>query len=83
MPWKIPGDTGFSYLGIAACGCVRAVTIDASDDPNGKKELAKDLARFVKSGYRLERVAHQEARDRYGFDCDEHKAKQAGLPLTA
>ena len=43
----------FAYIGIAACGCVRAIVVDDGLYP---KDVAKTVAEFIKSGRTVERV---------------------------
>lgn len=49
----------FAYIGIKPCGCTVAAVID---DPKYAKDTAESVADFIKSGYRIERVACDEAR---------------------
>jgi hypothetical protein len=39
------------YVGIKECGCMVAVVFD---DPRFRKDTAKTVAEFIKSGYRVE-----------------------------
>ena len=48
-----------AYIGIAACGCIRAAT---ADDPDQKKEVAKDVASFLRWGKTVERVSVESVR---------------------
>jgi hypothetical protein len=63
------------YIGVKPCGCVVAVT--SMDMP--KKELAKTLADFVKSGYEVQATNWDENRHRFGAcNCDK-KQKEPTL----
>jgi hypothetical protein len=48
-----------AYLGIASCGCVMAMTVD---NPEHKKDVAKDVASFMRWGATIERVSIEYAR---------------------
>ena len=48
-----------AYIGRKACGCVVAACMDDKDHP---KYTAEDLAEFVMSGYTIERVPIEQAR---------------------
>lgn len=53
-------EVAFAYIGIKPCGCVVAATIDSPENTG----LADDVKEFIKSGYRLEHVTVEEARNR-------------------
>jgi hypothetical protein len=52
-------DTGYSYIGREPCGCVTCATVD---DEDHKKDIAKDIARWVRWGLTIERVPHEYVR---------------------
>lgn len=55
---------GFCYVGIAPCGCMRAATVD---DPDRKKDVARDVRDFIKGGCHIERVLGEVPRVRLCF----------------
>lgn len=58
-----------SYIGIKPCGCVVAAVVDS---PSMKQEASKALAEWVQGGLTIERVTHQEVRERFTVcECDE------------
>ena len=58
----------YAYIGIMKCGCVVAATMDM---PDHAKQVAKDVAGFIREGYRVERVSTEEVRVRLkACDCD-------------
>src|SRR5690606_17356187 len=52
-----------AYIGRKSCGCVVAACIDDKSHP---EDTAEDLARFVKSGYAVERVTSERASQMIG-----------------
>ena len=52
-----------AYIGRKVCGCVVAACIDDKSHP---EDTAEDLARFVKSGYAVERVTSEQASQMIG-----------------
>ena len=48
------------YIGVwPACGCIRFVT---TDDPEYEKDNAKEIAKLVRKGYRVENITVAEFR---------------------
>jgi hypothetical protein len=62
--------TGYAYIGRESCGCVTCVTLD---DPGHKREVAKDIANWVRWGMSVERVAVEDARS--AFTTCSHQAR--------
>ncbi len=51
---------GFSYIGRADCGCIRAACVD--NEIVGKKDVAKAIAKMVRDGLVVSRVTIEEVR---------------------
>ena len=57
------------YVGRAECGCAVAVVTDV-EHPRGKKETAKDVADFLKSGLSIEHMTLDHWRKiEFGHKC--------------
>lgn len=64
-------DSGdqMAYVGIKSCGCVVAATVD---NPAHQKEVAKDVATFIKEGLTIERKTCAWVRENFeGCKCQE------------
>lgn len=57
------GDVSDCYVGVKPCGCMVAWVFD---DPKYPKDVAKSVADFIKSGYRVERANTEEIRSKLG-----------------
>lgn len=69
-----------AYIGREAdCGCVTCVTID---NPDHKREVAKDVAQWVRWGMTVERVAADEARQMF-TSCPHREQKAAAQTAEA
>ena len=66
------------YIGIKKCGCVVAACVD---NPEHKKDIAKNISDWVKDGLTIERISVEDARNRLSCcKCDEVQAtKQEDL----
>lgn len=61
------------YVGRDKCGCAVAVITDV-EHPNAKKETAKEVADFIKSGLTVERMAITDWRKApFGHKCGAKK----------
>lgn len=58
-----------SYIGVAECGCARAM---CRDTPRGQQFTAEDIKSFVDSGLKVEKMPNEEAFRRF---LDDHCAK--------
>jgi hypothetical protein len=56
------------YVGHADCGCLVSVVVD---DPEYKKDTAKSVAQFIRSGYAVTRITLEEFRavGKWGHQC--------------
>lgn len=59
-------DSTPAYIAIAPCGCCHAVTVD---EPQYAKDVAKDIADWVKRGSHVEHTTVDKARELIVFDC--------------
>lgn len=59
-------NTEYSYVGYAPCGCMKAAIID---DPARPREVAREVASWIRSGLTVERVKHQIVRDNFVGVC--------------
>lgn len=78
---NLPVEMGtHSYIGIAPCGCARAIM---HDGPSWKKDTAKDVSDWIKSGLTIERLPNEEAAARFHSkpDCAIHNKPVQGAPL--
>lgn len=66
------------YTGRKVCGCIVTVMVDA---PEHRKENAKELGRWHRKGFAIERMTVEEVREiELGCKCDAKKvAKQVSL----
>lgn len=60
------------YIGRSSCGCARAVVVD---NPQHAKQVAKDVASFIKDGLTIERVTCEYVRTTPGLFRCTHKEK--------
>ena len=61
------------------CGCVTAATVDR---PDSAKFVAREIARWVKEGRRVERMSVDRARPLIG-PCKHRRQKAAPAPAAA
>lgn len=54
------------YVAVAKCGCVLAWCSSRTQP----KELAKDIAGWVRGGMSVERMTTADAREKLGRNCD-------------
>ena len=64
------------YLAIEGCGCVTGIVCDTDTRLISKESLAEDIADFIKSGRRIERVTTEEGKKRFMFKCSIHKTSE-------
>ena len=58
---------GMAYIARKGCGCIVAAT---ADDPGRRSAVARDISRWVKAGYVVERVTGDYVREhRFGCRC--------------
>lgn len=61
----------FCYVGIKDCGCTVAAVVDDAKTKKEKKELASDVAGFVRSGLTIERKTVEWVRENLsGCRCE-------------
>lgn len=66
-----------SYIGVAECGCARAICVDMT---GGEEFTAEDLKSFVDSGLKVEKLPSEEAFRRFREDaCANHPQSQRTL----
>jgi hypothetical protein len=79
LPQKDAGNPGMCYVGFLPCGCpVAAVSCALS-----RRDLAKEIAKMVRAGYRVEPKPSQWVRDGNLTFCvhQSRPAKQESLAL--
>lgn len=60
-------DDVMCYVARKSCGCIIAATVD---EPDMLKENAKEIARWIRKGYTVDRVTVQHVREHFqGQDC--------------
>ena len=63
-----------AYIGTKKCGCVVAAVVD---NPDHAKDVAKDVAGFIRKGLSIERVSIEKARVRLNrCECGEEAATE-------
>lgn len=66
----------YSYVARKACGCMVGATVD---DPAHKKDVAREIAEWVREGLTIERVTHDVVRKEFmGSKCP-HEPKQESM----
>lgn len=63
-----------AYLGYSECGCPVFISLDI---PSGRKELAKEIADFVRQGLPIERLPKDEAKEKFCASECEHEARSS------
>jgi hypothetical protein len=66
--------TEFAYIGVEPCRCCTAAVVD---DPKHKKDVAEDVANFIRLGLTIERVPVEEARRRLAGRCPHGAEEEA------
>lgn len=61
-------DKYMAYIGRADCGCIKLAIVD---NPEHAKDTAKEIAKAIRQGYKIERVTCDYVRN--NWDCPEHK----------
>lgn len=54
-------ETVWTYLGVKPCGCAVAIMVDR---PEYAKDTAKDIAKWIRDGWAVERVEIEQGRNR-------------------
>jgi hypothetical protein len=52
----------FSYIGKKECGCIVAAFVD---NPEHKKDIAREIAKWIKDGLTIERVTDDYVRENF------------------
>ena len=63
----ITDTEAMAYIGRRNCGCVVAVSVDT---PFYRRDVAKDLAEFIRRGYTVERVTVEQAKQMLQPHCE-------------
>ncbi len=66
-----------AYIALRECGCIVGAIVD---EPEHRAEVAKDVAEFIRAGYRIERRACEEVRT-LPWKCDACQ-REAAAQLT-
>lgn len=69
------GRDGFSYIGRKPCGCIVCCIVD---EPDMKRDVATEVAKWIKWGLTVEHVTHQYVRENFTENCP-HVERQAVL----
>lgn len=69
-------STGMAYIGRKSCGCVVCAYLDKAP----KREVAKEVAKWIKWGLDVEHVTVEYANQHFTWDCP-HKPESAQLSL--
>ena len=65
------GDNGYAYVGIKPCGCMVFAFVDR---PEHKRDIAKEVAVCIRSGWTVERVPVERVRaELKTCRCEEEK----------
>ena len=63
-----------AYVALKSCGCGPGICVDLAD-----KWTARSVSEWIRKGYAVERLPHDEAVKKFGW-CDAHRpAKQVRL----
>ena len=65
-------ESEFAYIARKECGCVVGAIVDSADD---KREVARWVAGWIKSGFAVERVTNEYVRQNITFKCPHEKPK--------
>lgn len=57
---RVGPSLGMAFIGVKACGCVVAATVD-----DGSEQVSKDVTAFAQDGLRIERVKSSEVARRF------------------
>jgi hypothetical protein len=69
-------DNGYSYVARKSCGCMVAAVVD---DAAHKRDVAREMAAWVRDGLTVERVTHDVVRAEFvGRKCP-HVEQQLSL----
>lgn len=70
-------DEPESYIARCRCGC-KGIIMAMVDNPERKRDIAKDLAKGIRQGYQFERMTTADVRQS-PFGC---QAKKETQPMT-
>ncbi len=59
----------FSYVALKDCGCLAIAMVD---NPEHKRDVAREMAKGIRQGYSFHRLTTQQVRE-MEWDCPEHK----------
>jgi len=68
-----------TYIGRKPCGCIRFAMVD---NPEHKREVAKEIAHAIRDGLAIERVTTEYVRET-AWTCAAHKVTKAPTLFTA
>jgi hypothetical protein len=66
-----------AYIALRPCGCIVGAVVD---NPEHSKDVAKDVAEFIRAGCRIERRTNEEVRTQ-PWKCPAHQ-REAEAQLT-
>jgi len=72
-------NDSYSYIGRKTCGCIVTAFVD---NPEHKKDLGNEIARWIKEGLKVERVTCQYVRDNMK-KCKHKGADEVDKGITA
>lgn len=76
----MPKGSDFAYIGrLQPCGCVVAAMVDAAPDDSDryKRDVAKEVATWIREGLTVERVTNDYVRQHLFTYCDACKERRA------
>ncbi|KKL78742.1 hypothetical protein LCGC14_2021750 [marine sediment metagenome] len=68
----------FSYVAFQSCGCLAMAMVD---NPEHKRDVAREMAKGIRQGYSFHRLTTQQVRE-MPWVCLEHQKTAAALPTV-
>lgn len=69
----LKGGTRYSYISIQPCGCLGIAVVD---NPEHKRDVAKEVAKAIRLGERVKRVTSDSVR-KMDWRCPKHRLEEA------
>lgn len=71
--------TDMAYVAKKPCGCICSAVVD---EPNHKRDVAKDVAEWIREGLTIEHVTVQHVRENFvGWQCPHEPVAPEQMPL--
>jgi hypothetical protein len=70
-------NDSMSYIAKKACGCIVAAVVDS---PTHRKDVARETSKWIRAGFKVERVTSQWVRENLTFGKCPHQPTEPTQP---